>query len=398
MKTNMVRCITEISFEQVTKADDSTPRNLKFTFDFVNEFSATDNWVDLTNQAKLTFPKNIYVVDSNKQKLPLGGTDAKKQLDNLFQRGDKVEIKYGYWQYADGIEQPKEINSVFKGFVSKVCSKKPVTLECEDNMWLLKQIQCKPQTWPKSKTIEELFNSFKPDIVKFIPNFTVNALTETRVGDLIIQNESVAQLVSRLRKDFHLEAYFKEDEFRVGSVIYIEDEAVEHLFEFQKNIISDELEYKRKDDVKLSAICESINVVSTGKYNKQHQEKTKNERLQVLVYADLQGNFKFIKKQKNVDFPANTDGERRTLFFPDETSADKLAQKGIDELKKYYYTGFKGKFTTFALPFVKLGDNVRLKDAYLPDRNGLYKVRGVEYTGGVNGHRQIIELDYKLFG
>jgi hypothetical protein len=101
-------------------------------------------------------------------------------------------------------------------------------------------------------------------------------------------------------------------------------------------------------------------------------------------------------KQKGVDFPANEEGERRTLFFNNITDAQQLANNGANELSKYYYTGFKGKFTTFAIPYVKMGDNVQLTDNLMPDRNGLYRVRGVTYNGGTNGHRQIIELDYKI--
>lgn len=387
MKTNQVRCITQIDFKQLTNG-----RNLSFSFDFVNEFSATDSWVDLTNQCKIAFPKNIYVRDAQKNLIPLGGTQKDKQLENLFQRGDSMSVSFGYYMYENGNET-KELTKVFSGYVSKVTSKKPIQLECEDNMWLLKQMPCKPQVWPKTKTVEDLMKSLLSGT-----NFTVNALTETTVGNLVIGNETIAQLLERLRKDFHLEAYFRGNELRIGSIVYIESEARQNKFVFQKNIISDDLTFQRKDDVKLSAIVNSINTVQSGGNNKKGKAKTKQERISVLVYADAQGNFKHIKKEKNVDFPANNEGERRTLFYPNVTSADDLAQKGIDELKKYYYTGFKGKFTSFAVPFTKMGDNVRIEDELMPDRNGLYKVRSVEYTGGVNGHRQIISLDYKLAG
>ena len=66
------------------------------------------------------------------------------------------------------------------------------------------------------------------------------------------------------------------------------------------------------------------------------------------------------------------------------------------ELKKYYYTGFRGHFTTLGIPFVKMGDNAVIVDSVLPERNGTYKIKSVEYTGGVEGLRQKIELDYKI--
>lgn len=37
-----------------------------------------------------------------------------------------------------------------------------------------------------------------------------------------------------------------------------------------------------------------------------------------------------------------------------------------------------------------------LIDKTLPERSGYYKVKSVRYTGGVNGLRQEINLDYKI--
>jgi hypothetical protein len=386
----MYRCITEITFEQSTHVDGQAPRNLKFKFDFVHEFSATNTWVDMTNQCKITFPKNIYVRDSNNKLLPLGGTQTDKLINNLFMRGDKITASYGYWlENGD-----RSVTQIFTGYISKVTSKKPIQLECEDNLWLLKQVPCARQVWPASKSTQELFQYLFASNAA-TANFTVNQLTKISIGNFIIENETIAQLLARLRKEFHLESFFNGNELRIGLSPYILSEAVTHVFKFQQNIVSDELDWQRKDDVKLSAIVQSINTVFGG-YNKKGEEKSKKERLTVLVWVDVKGNFQYTIKQKNVDLPANVEGERRTLFFPNVSSAKELYELGVAELKKYYYAGFKGKFVTFGYPYVKLGDHVTLTDKYMPDRNGTYVVRGVEYTGGVNGHRQIIMLDYKL--
>jgi hypothetical protein len=117
----------------------------------------------------------------------------------------------------------------------------------------------------------------------------------------------------------------------------------------------------------------------------------------VLVYWDRGTNaFKYQEKKKGEEYPANVEGERKTLYFWDIKNTKDLFNKGVEELQKFYYEGFKGKFTTFGMPYVKLGDNVTIKDNILPERNGRYKVKGVEYSGGKDGHRQIITLDYKL--
>jgi len=281
---------------------------------------------------------------------------------------------------------------VFQGYISKVTSKKPIVLECEDNMWLLKQIPCTPKSLSKNDSIEDYLRTQLKGT-----SFTVNAVTSTSVGALIINNETVAELLSRLRKEFHLEAYFRGSELRIGSQVYLESDNVGKTvweFIFQQNIISDDLEFKRIDDIILSAVCHSMNT-KDGSTNKQGKTKTKQERLSVLVYIKG-GKFQYIEKKEGVEFPANEEGERRTLFFPNITSAKELADKGIDELKKYYYQGFRGKFTTFGIPYVNQGDNIIIRDRLMPDRDGKYKVRGVNYSGGINGHRQEIILDYKL--
>lgn len=390
----MLRCYTLIKITQQPKATDTTPRKNIIEFNFCNSWSGGENWTDLTNTGKLTIPKNVFARNGRTgAKYNVGNT--KNLITELFQRGDKVEITTGYYRYnANSGKETLETSSAYKGYISKVNSKIPVVLELEDNMWLLKQIPCKPQVWPKNKTVEDLMKSLLTGT-----NFTVNATTETTVGDLIIQNESVAQLIARLRKDYHLEAYFVGNELRIGSLIYIPPNPSPKevaTFIFQQNIISDELTYSRKDDIKLSAVCESINTVFTGKTNKAGAQKTKQERLQVLVYMGADGRFKWVKKKKDVDFPANEEGERRKLFFPNITDAAILAKKGTEELAKYYYNGFRGKFTTFAIPNIKLGDYIALEDRVLPDRNGFYVVKAVERSGGVGGGRQVIELAYAL--
>lgn len=399
----MLRCYTNIVIQQKANG-----RNLLLEFGFCKEWEGGENWTELTNKGKVTLPKNIYAIDGKTgRKFPLAGNVNKQQwITNLFQRGDTVAITTGYYRYDSNTgNETLDKSIVFNGFISKVESKQPIVLEVQDNMWLLKQIPCKPQVWPKNKTVEELMKQLLQGT-----NLTVNALTETYLGDLIIQDESVAQLLDRLRKHYHLEAYFGTPagaegtdkhgtELRIGSLVYIPPSPAPksvYTFVFQKNIVSDELSYQRKDDIKLSAVCESLNTVFTGHTNKKGEKKTKQERTQVLVWSDVKGNWKYRVKKKGVDFPANEEGERRSLFFPNVTDAAKLAQMGVNELAKYYYEGFKGSFTTFAIPDISIGDYIKLEDEVLPDRNGFYVVKGVEKSGGINGGRQRIELAYKL--
>jgi hypothetical protein len=389
----MFRCITEIKFKQQEGAIKG--RNKTLFFNFVNQFSSTDTWVDFTNQAEITLPKNIYVTDENDKLIPLGGVN--KNIGGFdsntpyFLKGDKVEIVFGYFYYDKNGNEYEQKAKIFEGYISEVTSKKPFIVKCEDNMWKLKQIYApnksflaKEYTW--EKILKELLKG---------TDFTVNALTKTNLGDFRTENETVAQVMERVRKDYHLEAYFRGNELRCGSKIYIDSEAAELKFAFQQNIIDDELEYKRKDDVILSAVCYSVDKKELSETTKTGKTKTSNQRLEILVY-NQKGEFVYVEKQKGKEYPPNVQGERKTLYFWNVTTAKELFEAAKLELQKFYYTGFKGSFTTFGMPYVKLGDNVTLVDPILPERNGRYKVRSVEYSGGVSGHRQKITLDYKL--
>ncbi|HXS58987.1 MAG TPA: hypothetical protein VN726_22845 [Hanamia sp.] len=394
----MYRVISNITIVQQPRS--GMVRNKTLIFDFVHEFSCSDNWRDLTNKGKVTVPKNLYVRDANNQLVPLFGTNVNiggfSSNPPLLMRGDQVTIDWGYKFFKNGKEifQGTKSNngSLFQGWISEVTSKKPMEFLVEDNMWKLKQIQAPLHTFSATDTLENILSY----LLKNTP-YTVNALTSTTFGAFRVGNETVAEVLARLRKQFHFESYFRGNELRCGSTIYIESEANTSTFTFQQNIISDELEYRRKDDIVLSIVASNKIEEETGKLTKDGHNKTKCTRLEVLVTlqngSDVPTTF---VKTKGQDYPPNTGGERMTLPYPGATSIAQLVSLATAELKKFYYTGFKGKFTTFGLPYVRMGDNVQLMDNVLPERNGLYKVRGVEYTGGVNGLRQTIELDYLI--
>jgi hypothetical protein len=147
--------------------------------------------------------------------------------------------------------------------------------------------------------------------------------------------------------------------------------------------------------VKLSATAKSFVTKDTGEQTKDGQKKTKKESLEVLVY-NQNDEWVSIVKQKGESFPDNDGGERRSFFFLNVTDPQTLIDRAKAKLENYYYTGFKGTLTTFAIPFVQSGDNVYIVDAVLPERSGYYKVKSVKYSGGVSGHRQEITLDYLI--
>ena len=397
----MYRVFTSVTIVQKTQISGASTRDKTIKFDFVVEMTCTDSWRDFTNEGAITVPKNVYIRNAENKLVPLYGTNTHISGFGdtpLLMRGDKITMDWGYRyckkgkEILEGTENTTDGTHLFDGWISEVTSKKPIEFKVEDNFWKLKQLPAPLITFPATTTLEDMIRHlFKGT------DFTVNALTKTTLGSFRVGNETVAEVLGRLRKTFHFESYFRGNELRCGSVIYIESEAKLHTFTFQQNIIEDDLQYKRKDDIVLSIVASNSIEEDTGQTTKDGHKKTKRSRIECLVTLRNGDNEPVVfTKKKGEDYPPNTGGERLTMPYPFAKTLDELISLATAEIKKYYYTGFKGKFTTFGIPFVKTGDNVDLVDPILPERNGRYKVKGVEYSGGVNGLRQIVQLDYKL--
>lgn len=397
---NHARVVTNITIEQQPTSDFPT-RNKIMVLDFCVRYEVESTWQDLTQTAKLELPKNIIIKSPGGEIISGNRTSVNSNIGGfsaptpLFLRGDKITISGGYKYFNTQGKEIVDVSKFFEGYISKVTSKKPFVLECEDNMWKLKQIPTPVRQWPKNYTLRQILEQMISGT-----GFTVSKLAEINVTynikSTMSHGESVAQFLEENKKNgFHFDSRFRGDELRVGYPTYYENETIEHDFAFQKNILDDSLEYSRKDDISLSAVVQNYVIENTGKTNKDGTAKTKKRRIEVLVTFENGKEKSYIKKQ-NEPLPPNVGGERRKFFFESATNEQELIKFGFDQLKKYYYTGFKGSFTTYGIPFVKYGDNVVLHDDVLPERNGKYKVKKVEHSGGNEGVRQKITLDYLI--
>ena len=386
----MLKPITNITITTATKT---------LFFDFVNHWEFSNNWEDLSAQGKIIFPKNIYVRDTKTNKrYPLFGKN--KATGEMFKKGDKVKIQTQYIYWDENLNEKRTpLTTIVEGFISNVKIEMPVTLEFEDNMYLLKKTPMINKSYNGSQSIESILNeALQVTNSTFGTNFKCETTSKTLVSWdnslLTAENETLATFLAKLKKDAFIFTYFRGDTLRVGRSVYIDAEAQTKTFEFQNNIISSDLSFKRKDDMVLSAVASNHIQEQTGT-TKDGKAKIKNSRIEVLV--TLQNDKVISKVVKSGDKPdPNTDGERRTFTFLEAKSEADLIRLATEALKKYYYSGLKGKFTTFGTPYVQFGDQCQIINNKLPEQNGVYKIKGVEYSGGVEGMRQIIQLDYKV--
>lgn len=364
-------------------------RKGEMIIDFIENYSVSNTWESLTDTGRITFPKNLFFKDETGTLQPLSGKNINIggfNSEPLILRGDSVTLVVGYRYFDETGKEIDDIENIFSGYISKVYSNIPIEIELQDNMFLLKQNSLKPKTFTDSDTLEM--------ILKYIlegTNLKIDVLTETNLGAFTIGNETSSQVLNRLQSTYNLDAYFNGNTLVCGVFRYREDKITTHLFHFEKNIIESQLEFNRKDDVKMSAIAYNNVTENTGATTKDGQNKTIKKRIEVLVELNNSAQGYTTKEVSE-----NKDGERRTFFFIGAKTKDELSKLAYEKLKQYYYEGLSGSFTTFAIPFVKMGDNVKLVSEINPEKNGTYKVKKVVASGSIGGLRQDITLDYKI--
>lgn len=399
---------SKISFVQQPSVIFPT-RTQTIIYNFAHEFECSNSWRDLTDDGSITLPKNVIFVDKNGNKINTGGTNINiggfSSAPPLFLRGDKVTIQWGYAYYDKSGNEVSPLQIIFTGYISEVTSKKPFVLKVQDNMYILKQHKA-------NGGIKNFFQGSKYTVESMLREMIFNAgltftvkNTSTLIGDYMAQG-TICEVISDLQKKYGFEAYFNGNELRAGSQIYFSSDDGNqakgsglkyYKFKFQQNIISDDLDYKRKDDIVLSAVCKNTIEQTTGKITKDGQAKTKKVKLELLItFSNGSSTPTYIVGTSDNPLPPNTGGERHDFQFPGALTIQDLKDLGTPKLKQYYYTGLRGKFTTFGIPYIQFGNYIDLLDDILPERNGRYVVKSVHYSGGVGGLRQSIELEYLI--
>lgn len=408
-----------------------------FVLDFINEVETNSGWKNQTATAKLIFPKNVYV-NTAAGNVAWADADlyAKTSVEPIFLRGDGIKVELGYYYINRSGNYVTETNKEFEGFITKINPKIPIEIECEDNMWLLKQARC-PNVIFKNNTatyyhVEGLGNNVVREKKVFTQsdNFDTTSILEwlltnatvdktntylssvilpalkkinvingtgesknikTSVGDFRTQNETIAQVLNRLRKDYKLECFFRDTDLFCSGIVYYPSDYLDSAsgqintvaYDFEQNITKNDMVYLRTDDVRLG-----IHAYSVGKYelvsgtNSKGKKKTKQVRLEANV--------------------GDTDGEIRTQYFWPATNKDKdldkdaLVKLATQRLNKLKYEGWRGSFESFILPFVRHGQAITLNSEVTKERVGTYLVKNVKVKFGQNGARRIIEPHIRI--
>lgn len=315
----------------------------QYTFNNVNDVNIESSWNQLTDTCTLTIPR----------KVKWEGKDLAAGNNPAISVGDVVKIELGYnFQYS----------TYFEGYVTSISVKTPVTIECQDAFWFLKQ--CSGSfTLGKGSTLTNVLDEVKKiynasNIKKqYGVNLIFTPLANTVIGSFRADRVSMAFVLSSLKDKLGIISFSRNNVLYSGLAYYDNQRSiVQRIFNY--NIISDSLEYRKATDIKIKLVVKSVD----------------NKNLKAVEVGDV-------------------DGDTRTYYVAGMTTQAQMKDVGERELPRYKYTGWFGSFVTFGDVFIKHGDIIDLVDNVIADRNGKFLVKKVTTKFGVGGFRNEIELD-----
>lgn len=325
-----------------------------FTFDYLTDLTIESSWSTFTDTATITLPNKFI----RNNKVIIAGTD------NLFKRGDVVEINIGYFP---------NLQRIFTGFLNTLKPESPLVLECEDPMWLLKQINLKSKQFINT-TIKTVIDFATADLDNLTVEFDDK---DAKIGSFEIDNKGFVNAVTVfevLKKQFGYNIYFQDGilQVRILNSILSLDKPV-HVMDTEFNIIDDNLIFQRDDDVGMVVRFDS---------------KQKDNSVITL--------FGFKEKGETVISRTPKQGGIVNSWKVPGLSEDLMKQLITRNIDKYIWEGFQGGFTTFLEPTIEHSDRIDYIDNKHPEKNGRYLIKRVITTFGVDGGRQIHELRNKV--
>ena len=297
--------------------------------DFVTEVEITRDTEKLTDLCKITLPKKIK-------------WDGETEI--AVKRGDAVKVWLGY-------DESNEL--AFVGYIKEVGFKTPVVLDCEDEMFRLKQMPAVKKAY-KSVTVEQLLKD---------QGFAdIKVMGEQTLGAYRVTSDTVASLLGKLQESGILSFFRYEDGKPVlyAGVIFDHGTNATQVFATGVIIINDQsLEQQKADTMRLNVKAVSI--------------MPDNKKIKVEV--------------------GDADGERRTLTTYNKTESQ-LKAWAEQEIKRLKRDGLKGSLTTFGYKLADKLDTVGIKIDGTP--MGIYQVKKNVIKYGSGGYRQEITLGQRV--
>lgn len=294
--------------------------NGKYVFSHVISFKYKNSREQLTQSGHLELPNVSGIL----------------KLADPIKVGDSILIEAGY---------DNEYHREFSGFITKVYPGTPFKLDFEDKMWLAKQT-----------TVNKSYRSIKLKdlLIELFPDALINTQDIT-LTDFRIVRSSKAKVLQSIKDMYGLDAYYKDDQLYVG-LAYNDGEDSTIIYDLQRNCISNNLEYRTKDEVKIK-----LKVISFSPDNK---------KIEVIYPED-----------KLEDY------EERTFHTYNKTEPEMLAI-AKEKIKDYIYDGFRGTITGFGIPRPKVGSIMDIRSPRYTEVNAKAFADAVEVSYSSKGFRR----------
>lgn len=279
-------------------------------------------------------------------KVQTGG--AEKYTENAIKVGDKVSVTLGYKNVYKGIE--------FTGYVRKIKPATPLTIECEDAIYLLRKNNI---NWTKEKTTlkEVLLQTVKGTELKLSDN-----IIGMNIDKWVIRNANGAQVLEGLKKELRVSS-FVDDEGKLYCGLEQSTNVGEVAkYDLNYNIVVNDLEYRTAEDRRIKI---------------EYKYKSKDNSERVVSVGD-------------------TDGELRTFHTSVVSDISQLTKMAKAELEKLKYDGMEGSITSFLLPYATRGMTAQIIDKEHREREGRYFIEEVIMSFGTNGARRKVKLGRKI--
>jgi hypothetical protein len=263
-----------------------------------------------------------------------------------FPTGSTVVIRLGY----NG-----QLQEEFRGYVKSVRPGDPVTIECEDEMYILRKKRIN-KSWRMATLRDVLHECLRGSgitIQEPVPNilFKPFYIHDSNAAAALQKLKENLGLVIRLTSPTTLYVSYSE-----------QNDDTKVTLKITENVISDALEWVDERDVTLKAKAISI--------------RKDNTRLEAEV--------------------GDPDGDQRTLYFYNIDTTAELKEIATRELQKYKYTGVRGELTTFLIPTTRPGMTALIRDPIFTKRSGDYLVDKVVTTFDERGGRRNIYPGLKV--
>ena len=326
----------------------------KAKFIGVNDIVVTRSIHSIAQKCVIKLPISAVIKNTS-------GVSTPVKVADYIKKDDEVTVTLWY----DGFEKKQE----FFGYLKIINRKQPLELECENAVYLL-----------RGKTFKKSFKTVTlKNLLQYITDgtgITLHPTIATEQYQLEIKNFQIPDkdgiwVLEQLRDKYMQTVYFTGDkELFVGLAYTNQTGSVK--YDMAKNIIStNDLKWQEKDDVKIKVRC-----VYWDKKGKHHE----------IAFGDD-------KAKKEL---ADSDVEIRTIHIHDVKDTTQLKQIAQAEAEKYKYSGYKGKFDAFLIPFCLPMMVAKIENKQYPERAGDYYISGVTTTFGTGGARRKVEIDIKV--